>query len=54
MAQEYAHLIVWLIGLFGIIGVVIVSVARFVIKDSLAYDEAFVWQRKLPKESKRD
>ncbi|GMK40584.1 hypothetical protein PCCS19_36400 [Paenibacillus sp. CCS19] len=54
MAEEYAHLIVWLIGLFGIVGVVIVSVAQFVVKDSLAYDEAFVWQRKLPKDKGRD
>ncbi|MBD3918062.1 hypothetical protein H8B09_04810 [Paenibacillus sp. PR3] len=54
MAEEYAHLIVWLIGLFGIVGVVIANVARFVIKDSLAYDETFVWRRKLPKDNRRD
>ncbi|GFN32062.1 hypothetical protein [Paenibacillus xylaniclasticus] len=50
MAEEYAKLVVWLIGLFGIVGIVIGYVARFVMKDSLAYDESFVWQRKLPKE----
>ncbi|WP_164779575.1 hypothetical protein [Paenibacillus kobensis] len=54
MAAEYANLFVWLIGLFGIVGIVIVNVARFVIKDSLAYDESFVWRRKLPKESRKD
>lgn len=54
MAEDYAHLFVWLIGLFGIVGVVIVNVAKFVIKDSLAYDEAFVWRRKLPKNARRE
>ncbi|EFM12872.1 conserved hypothetical protein [Paenibacillus curdlanolyticus YK9] len=52
MAAEYANLVVWLIGLFGIVGIVLVNVARFVNKDSLAYDEAFVWRRRLPKEAR--
>jgi len=53
MAAEYAKLVVWLIGLFGIVGIVIVYVARFVIKDSFAYDEPFVWRRKLPKDARK-
>ncbi|REE70681.1 hypothetical protein A8990_12893 [Paenibacillus taihuensis] len=49
---EAAHLVVWLVGLFGIVGTVCVCVAKMVINDSIAYDEAFVWKRKLPPEAK--
>lgn len=39
MAVEYAILAVWLIGMFGIIGIVIGAVARYAIRDSLSQDE---------------
>jgi len=48
LAAEYAYLAIWLLGMFGIIGVVIGSVASFAIHDSLSHDEQFVWRRKLP------
>lgn len=50
MAADYAYLAIWLVCMFGIIGIVVGAVARFTIYDSLAHDEQFVWQRKLPKE----
>ncbi|GLX68331.1 hypothetical protein [Paenibacillus glycanilyticus] len=53
MAEEMAYLAVWLLGLFGIVGTVSAYVAKFVVKDSLSYDEAFVWRRKLPPETKQ-
>ncbi|WP_240548163.1 hypothetical protein [Paenibacillus lignilyticus] len=49
---EAAHLAVWLVGLFGIVVTVCVCVAKMVIHDTVAYDEAFVWRRKLPPELK--
>ncbi len=49
---EAAHLAVWLVGLFGIVGTVCLCVAKMVIHDTVAYDEAFVWRRKLPPEAK--
>ncbi|RAP76527.1 hypothetical protein DL346_14200 [Paenibacillus montanisoli] len=52
LVAEAAHLAVWLVGLFGIVGTVCVCVAKVVIHDSVAYDEAFVWRRKLPPEAK--
>lgn len=51
MAAQFAYLIIWLLGMFGIIGIVVGSVARFVLKDSLSYDERFVWGRKLPSDA---
>lgn len=48
LAAQYAYLAIWLIGMFGIIGIVIGSVAKFAIQDSLSHDEQFVWRRKLP------
>lgn len=48
MAAQFAYLIIWLLGMFGIIGIVVGSVARFVLLDSLSHDERFVWGRKLP------
>ncbi|MCK9859764.1 hypothetical protein [Paenibacillus sp. ATY16] len=53
MAQEYAYMAVWLLGLFGIVGTVIACVARFVVNDSLSYDQTHVWRRKLPPETKK-
>ncbi|WP_173275446.1 hypothetical protein [Paenibacillus sp. NEAU-GSW1] len=50
MAAEYAHLAIWLIGLFGIVFTVSAYVAKFVMEDSLSYDQPFVWRRKLPEE----
>ncbi|WP_171056088.1 hypothetical protein [Paenibacillus sinopodophylli] len=48
MAAEYAYLALWLLGMFGIIGVVVGAVAKFAIEDSLSHDEQFVWRRRLP------
>ncbi|WP_336786289.1 hypothetical protein [Paenibacillus sp. MMO-177] len=53
MAQEYAYMAVWLLGLFGIVGTVSACVARFVVKDSFSYDQTHVWRRKLPPETKK-
>ncbi|MDQ0059502.1 hypothetical protein [Paenibacillus harenae] len=53
MAEQYAYLAIWLIGMFGIIGIVIGSVAKFVRDDSLAYDEQFIWRRKLGKDGSK-
>lgn len=47
MATGYAILSIWLIGLFGMIGVLIGLLARFLNQDSWSYDEPFVWQRKM-------
>ncbi|CAM4292625.1 hypothetical protein FHS16_002342 [Paenibacillus endophyticus] len=48
MAAEYAYLALWLLGMFGIIGIVIGAVAKFAMEDSLSHDEQFVWRRRLP------
>ncbi|MDQ8733531.1 hypothetical protein [Paenibacillus sp. LHD-38] len=48
LAAQYAYLAIWLLGMFGIIGIVIGSVAKFAIRDSLSHDEQFVWRRRLP------
>ncbi|GGD70606.1 hypothetical protein [Paenibacillus nasutitermitis] len=48
--KEAAELVVWLIGLFGFVGIVIALTAKMVIHDSFRYDELYVWRRKLPKE----
>jgi hypothetical protein len=53
LAAQFAYLIIWLLGMFGIIGIVVGSLARFILQDSLAYDEPFVWGRKLPADVKR-
>ncbi|MFF2887884.1 hypothetical protein [Paenibacillus sp. NPDC057967] len=47
MAAEYAYLAFSSIIMFGIIGVVIGSLAAFMKTDSKDYDEQFVWQRKI-------
>jgi hypothetical protein len=41
--RDVALLMVWLIGLFGLIGGVLAAVARFVRKDSMKYDKRFTW-----------
>jgi len=41
--EEAAILAVWLIGLFGLIGVVMAAVARFVRRDSMNYDRQITW-----------
>ncbi|WP_424765926.1 hypothetical protein [Paenibacillus sp. sgz302251] len=50
MLAEYAFLMIWLIGMFGIIGTVVGAVARFVRSDSQSHDEQFVWKRRLPRD----
>ncbi|UHA74091.1 hypothetical protein [Paenibacillus sp. 481] len=42
-----AILFVWVLGVFVIVGIVCWYLAQFVIRDSLAYDEEFVWGRKV-------
>ncbi|MCD9024283.1 hypothetical protein [Cohnella silvisoli] len=41
--RDAALLMVWLVGLFGLIGGVLAAVARFVKKDSVKYDKQFTW-----------
>ena len=50
--MEAAHLVLWLIGLFGIVGGVSFCIARMITRDSFTYDELFVWKRKLPPEAR--
>ncbi len=50
LAAEYAHLAIWLIGLFGIVITVSACVLKLVVEDSLSYDQTFLWRRKLPAE----
>ncbi|MBD2870080.1 hypothetical protein [Paenibacillus arenilitoris] len=53
MAAQYAFLAVWVIGMFGFIGIVLGAVAKLVAEDTLAYDEQFVWGRKVPADRKK-
>jgi uncharacterized membrane protein HdeD (DUF308 family) len=41
--RDVTLLMVWLIGLFVLIGGVMAAVARFVHKDSVEYDKRFTW-----------
>jgi uncharacterized membrane protein HdeD (DUF308 family) len=41
--RDVTLLMVWLIGLFVLIGGVLAAVARFVRKDSVDYDKRFTW-----------
>lgn len=47
-------LFAWLIGLFGITILVIWALIHMVSKDSIRYDEQFVWKRELSSEAKQD
>ena len=49
--NEAPLLTIWLVGMFAIIGTVIVYLTQMVVYDTFAYDEVFVWQRKLPPEA---
>ncbi|RED65846.1 hypothetical protein [Cohnella lupini] len=42
--RDAALLAVWLIGTFGLIGVVMAALARFVERDSMEYDKQFTWK----------
>ncbi len=42
--RDAALLAVWLIGIFGLIGVVMAALARFVEQDSMEYDKRFTWK----------
>lgn len=44
MRDQAVYLGVWLVGLFGIIGVVMTALTRAVRKDTTAYDKQFTWQ----------
>lgn len=46
MGKEIAYLVVWLIGLFSLIGFVMAAVAQLVRKDSMEHDKRFVWRVK--------
>ncbi len=41
--REAAFFAVWIIGLFALIGGVLAAAARFVKRDSSAYDEQVTW-----------
>jgi hypothetical protein len=47
MAEFYTVLAVWVIGMFGIIGICIGYLAKLIKYDSKSYDEAFIWMRKI-------
>lgn len=47
MAEYYAFLAIWVLGLFGLIGVCVGLLAKLLTHDSKAYDEVFVWMRKI-------
>lgn len=42
-----AELFVWLVAVFGLVGVACWALSRFVSRDSLRYDEEFTWLRDL-------
>jgi hypothetical protein len=42
--REAAFLMVWLAGLFGLVGLVIAAVARLVRRDTIDYDRRFIWR----------
>lgn len=46
--RDAALLAVWLIGLFGLIGGVVIAVARFVRRDTARYDEQVTWAAYAP------
>ncbi|WP_165867296.1 hypothetical protein [Paenibacillus pinisoli] len=47
MAAAIAILAIGSVVMFGLIGIVIGSLAAFMKTDSTEYDEQFVWQRKI-------
>jgi uncharacterized membrane protein len=42
--EDVAYLMVWLIGLFVLIGLVMAAVARLVRKDTMSYDRKTIWK----------
>ncbi|MFD0959319.1 hypothetical protein [Paenibacillus chungangensis] len=46
MGAYYAELAIWLTGLFGLTGLLIVSIYAFIKSDSWNYDEQNVWLHK--------
>ncbi|CAM3724344.1 hypothetical protein COLU111180_05150 [Cohnella lubricantis] len=53
ITNEMTYLVVWLIGLFGLVGFVMAAVAQMVRKDTMEHDKRFVWRAKA-NESKED
>lgn len=51
--RDVTLLMVWLIGLFVLIGAVMAAVARFVRKDSMEYDRRFIWSTYLQRNGNR-
>lgn len=47
MMNEGAYLVIWLAGMFGLIGIVSYYLTLAVKTDSMSYDEEFIWQRKV-------
>ncbi|WP_274651797.1 hypothetical protein [Paenibacillus humicola] len=52
--NEAAYLVIWLIGLFALVIVVSVCVVKLIVHDSTAYDEKFLWMRRLPPDAADD
>lgn len=44
MRDQAVYLWVWLVGLFGILGIVLAALTRMVKRDTSAYDKKFTWQ----------
>ncbi|MBB6636395.1 hypothetical protein [Cohnella thailandensis] len=44
--EEPVYLLIWLIGLFGLIGFVLAAVTNLVRKDTTEYDKRFTWEWK--------
>jgi hypothetical protein len=44
--NEPVYLLIWLIGLFVLIGIVLAVVRTLVTKDTIGYDKRFIWQKR--------
>ncbi|WP_169306577.1 hypothetical protein [Cohnella pontilimi] len=42
--NEPVYLVVWLLGLFGLLGCVLAGVARLVKRDTTEHDRRYVWK----------
>lgn len=47
MTALYAYLAIWVLSMFGIIGMLISLLAKFIQSDSWSYDESFIWMKKI-------
>ncbi|WP_158629908.1 hypothetical protein [Cohnella sp. AR92] len=46
MKNEPVYLLIWLIGLFVLIGIVLAVVRTLVTKDTIGYDKRITWQKR--------